>query len=261
MSNSSVSVSSGEVGAANGAVEVGAANGAVEVGAGSGAVEVSVGSGAVEVSAGSEPNVIFDWDDTLLCSSWLDSMGFNLNTPDSEIEGIRSHLNILEEAAANLLRRALISSPKGVVIITNAELGWVELSCRKFIPKVLGILSNITVVSARSTFEHQFPNAPDVWKAEAFRIKIREYFGDKPIDLRKDVLSFGDSIHERKAVHKATSTMGSSTLTKSVKFVERPTIEQLVRQQNLVASCLFEICKKDESLDLMLTIQLIYSSE
>ena len=233
MSNSSVSVSSGEVGA---------------------------GNGAVEVEKGHKC-VIFDWDDTILCSSWLDSMGFNLNTPDCEIQSIRPHLDILEEAAANLLRRALVNEPSGVMIITNAQTDWVELSCKKFLPKVLGILSKITVVSARSTFENQFPNDPEIWKAEAFRIKIREYYGDKPIDLRKDVLSFGDSIHERKAVHKATSTMGSNTLTKSIKFVERPTIEQLVRQQNLVASCLFEICKKDESLDLMLTIQLIYSSE
>jgi hypothetical protein len=248
MSNSSVSVS----------VSSG------EVGTGNGAVEVSAGSGTVEVDAGSGTNskkcVIFDWDDTLLCSSWLDSMGFNLNTPDCEIQSIRPHLDKLEEAAANLLRRALVNEPSGVMIITNAQTDWVELSCKKFIPKVLGILSKITVVSARSTFEHQFPNSPEIWKAEAFRIKIREYYGDKPIDLRKDVLSFGDSIHERKAVHKATSTMGSSTLTKSIKFVERPTIEQLVRPQNLGASCLFEICKKDESLDLMLTIQLIYSS-
>ena len=48
--------------------------------------------------------------------------------------------------------------------------------------------------------------------------------------------------------------------TKSIKFVERPTVEQLKRQVDLVSSCFDEIFRHNGSLDLMLTIQLLYAS-
>jgi hypothetical protein len=253
MSNSSASVD--KVGPISGAVEVGAKSGAVEVGAKSGAVEVKMQSSTKDGTC-----IIFDFDDTFLCTSYLNSLGIGLNTPDSEFEHIRPELKLLEDAVANLLERALFIT-ESVTIITNAQVGWVEYSCKKFLPKVYGILflRRIEVMSARAIFECEFPHEPTIWKTEAFKIKISNYYKDKPIDLRKDVLSFGDSIHERVAVHKATLSLGSSTLTKSLKFIEHPTIKQLVKQQNLVTSCLLEMCIRDEDFDLILTIPLIDS--
>ena len=75
---------------------------------------------------------------------------------------------------------------------------------------------------------------------------------------RRNILSFGDSIHERAAIHTVTATMGPSVRTKSIKFVERPTVEQLKRQVDLVLSCFEDICAHNGCLDLMLTIQLLY---
>ena len=46
------------------------------------------------------------------------------------------------------------------------------------------------------------------------------------------------------------------TLTKSIKFVERPSMEQLWRQLELVTNCFKDICSHDGDLDLMLTISL-----
>lgn len=86
------------------------------------------------------------------------------------------------------------------------------------------------------------------------------YSGRRP-DARKNVLSFGDSVHERAAVHRVTAGLGPATRTKSVKFVERPTLEQLKRQVDLVASCFEDIVRHDGHLDLMLTISLIYVGE
>ena len=77
--------------------------------------------------------------------------------------------------------------------------------------------------------------------------------------LPRNILSFGDSIHERSAIHKVTSVLGwPGVRTKSIKFVERPTVEQLKRQVDLVTSCLDAIVGHGESLDLMLTIHLLY---
>ena len=54
--------------------------------------------------------------------------------------------------------------------------------------------------------------------------------------------------------------MGASTLTKSVKFVERPTLEQLKQQVELVTKCFDEIAHHAGCLDLMLTISLLYDA-
>jgi hypothetical protein len=61
-----------------------------------------------------------------------------------------------------LVDRAVKSGP--VVIITNAETGWVELSCKKFMPRVLPFLAGVKVLSARSTFESLYPDSPADWK-------------------------------------------------------------------------------------------------
>lgn len=96
-------------------------------------------------------------------------------------------------------------------------------------------------------------------QVQAFYQEICAAYAGRRPDHRKNILSFGDSIHERAAIHKVTANMGAATRTKSIKFVERPTVEQLKRQVDLVASCFEEICKHDGSLDLMLTIQLLYN--
>lgn len=78
--------------------------------------------------------------------------------------------------------------------------------------------------------------------------------------LPRNILSFGDSVHERSAILRVTAAMGAGVRTKSIKFVERPTIEQLKRQVDLVASCFDAIVGHSESLDLMLTIHLLYNN-
>ena len=75
----------------------------------------------------------------------------------------------------------------------------------------------------------------------------------------RNILSFGDSIHERCAIHKVTAALGQGCVrTKSIKFVERPTVEQLKRQVDLVTSCFDSLVSHGESLDLMLTIHLAW---
>lgn len=199
--------------------------------------------------------IIFDWDDTLLSSSWLAQHGLRLDEPAVVPKEYMAHLEMLQESVITLLTIALKLGQ--VVIITNAETGWVEMSARKFIPGVLAILSKVKVLSARSTFEAIFPDSPSDWKVQAFYQEINSHYGDLHSDTRKNVLSFGDSIHERQAIHKVTEGL-PHTLTKSIKFVERPTVEQLKREVDLVTTCIEELVVHEGNLDLMLTIQLLY---
>jgi len=194
-----------------------------------------------------ESTVIFvDWDDTLLCSSYLSGAGYRL---DSELESsspIDRELKELEASVIGLLRLAM--SFGEVHIVTNAETGWVQLSAKKFLPGVVPVLDHLNVISARSTYETMFPDAPVKWKFCAFQEKL--YSENKS---PKNVISFGDSHVEREAVRAVTRGL-PSTKTKSVKFAEKPSMEQLRRQLELVTNCFQYIHSHEGDLDLQLTV-------
>mmetsp|Transcript_12581 Transcript_12581/g.44044 ORF Transcript_12581/g.44044 Transcript_12581/m.44044 type:complete len:350 (-) Transcript_12581:375-1424(-) len=197
--------------------------------------------------------IIMDWDDTLLASSWLASHGLRLDSP-SVPRSIMAQLEQLEESVLTLLWRA--AECGRVVVVTNAETGWVELSAQKFMPRVLPALeeAGVRVVSARSTFEPAFPDSPCDWKVQAFHEEVRAAVEEKRGDRVLHAISLGDSIHERQAIHQVMHGLPASR-TKSVKFVERPTASQLRRQVDCLAGCIEHLTLEDDHLDIMLNIQ------
>jgi hypothetical protein len=50
-------------------------------------------------------------------------------------------LSLLQESVLQLLHRAMCFGE--VVIVTNAETGWVELSAKRFLPGVVPLLAKI----------------------------------------------------------------------------------------------------------------------
>lgn len=102
-----------------------------------------------------------DYDDTLLASSWLAQNGLRLDGTEPVPKEAQEQLGLLAESAANLLKLAMQYGE--VIIITNAETGWVELSAKKFMPSLLPLLMNVRVISARSTFESMYAE-PSQWK-------------------------------------------------------------------------------------------------
>lgn len=67
---------------------------------------------------------IFDWDDTILCTTYLSSFQFLDIGPDT-----KSVLEKLDECSYRLLDRAKEKGQK-IFIITNAAKGWVEYSSK-----------------------------------------------------------------------------------------------------------------------------------
>jgi len=197
-----------------------------------------------------ETVIIFDWDDTLLCSSFLSSRGLKLDTDRAKVAEVESQLRELEQSVIAVLSLALTYGP--VHVVTNAETGWVQLSAQKFLPGVVPMLSKVTVTSARSTFESMFPDSPLKWKYYAFQERLA-LISQQSTKKEKNVLSFGDSHVEREAVRAVTRGM-PATRTKSVKFAERPSMEQLKRQIELVTNCFQYIHNHEGDLDLQLTV-------
>jgi hypothetical protein len=230
--------------------------------------------------------IMLDWDDTLLASSFLSGRGYRVDSaspaPADADPNDAAQLKALEQAVCALIRLAL--SYGHVNIVTNAETGWVELSAQKFMPAVVPLLSQVTVLSARSTYEPAHPDAPLKWKFYAFHERLRAAFGAGCMDARvsdsseasgvtpfsatstapitsdksemkKNIVSFGDSHVEREAIRAVTRGV-SGWRCKSVKFAERPTVEQLRRQLELVSNCFHYIVTHPADLDLQLTVTL-----
>jgi len=197
-----------------------------------------------------ETVIIFDWDDTLLASSYLSGRGFRLDTEKSKLVEIESQLKELENSVIAVISLALQYG--SVCIITNAETGWVQLSAQKFLPGVVSILNRVSILSARSTYESRYPESPLKWKFYAFQERLSNILFNQH-KKQKNILSFGDSHVEREAV-RAVTRGAPNTKTKSVKFAERPSMEQLRRQIELVTNCFQYIHNHEGDLDLQLTV-------
>jgi hypothetical protein len=179
--------------------------------------------------------ILIDWDDTLNPSSWCMKNGvLTVRAPfNSEIQALRE----LSLKVSLTLQRCLGNG--FVVIVTNAEAGWVELSAKSLLPDVSRLLAHIPVISSRSLFEAVVPDAPTLWKALTFGKLISEWFESFPEeillnDFSLEVLSIGDADHEREALLHVCSEHEVKFISKTIKLLERPTIEDLKKQHDVI---------------------------
>lgn len=193
--------------------------------------------------------LIFDWDDTLLPSTWLVEHGLNLQEHSQPSEDEREQLNQIAIRARMTLEAAQLLGE--VVLVTNAERGWIELSCQKFMPSLYASLEGLKLISARSTYEELGISSPSEWKFLAFESEINEFYTLFPPERRRNIISLGDSRHEREALIRVAETM-LNCCTKSIKFVEQPEVGQLIKQHDLLLSSLGQLLQHDGNLDLCL---------
>ena len=112
-----------------------------------------------------ETLIIFDWDDTILPSSWLAKNNLYIDLDIIPKEYL-SQLSSLQKSISLLLERAITCG--NFIIITNSDAGWVEVSCKKFLPEIVPLLSKIKILSARSSFQSEELDSPIDWKFKAF---------------------------------------------------------------------------------------------
>lgn len=145
-------------------------------------------------------------------------------------------LRILENRVLSLLKTAVTLGT--VLIVTNAGDGWVELSSSRFLPAVRAFLQanyrSIKVISARARYVDAYREDPLQWKARTFADELDAIY-DVPCQLSFPfhVVVLGDSVGDRYAAHLAASALteaGKPIVLKVVKFLERPTIDQLCKE-------------------------------
>mmetsp|Transcript_12941 Transcript_12941/g.15462 ORF Transcript_12941/g.15462 Transcript_12941/m.15462 type:complete len:275 (+) Transcript_12941:98-922(+) len=214
--------------------------------------------------------IVFDWDDTLMSSSWVDREKLiQIDSFSSLPVVLQQMFSTLEGHVAKCLNEA--TKLGSVIIITNAEAGWVEYSSKRFMPRLIPILNQTRIVSARSTYERFYPGAPLCWKAAAFAHEANVAFSQidsesdqnsstslhsdsKSSFVGRQIISFGDSNEERTAVKIAAGQLDA--IAKSIKFVDLPTPDQLCQQIETVTGWLQWVIGHTSELDLMMKASL-----
>jgi hypothetical protein len=171
-----------------------------------------------------ETLTIFDWDDTLLCSSFLSA-----HSKDGELpSATKQHLRNIEASTRQLLEFAIRRGK--CIIVTNAVEGWVEYSAAKYLPGLCDVLAKVQVISARSTYGQTMPDQADEWKVQAFRA-LRQQLGDQ-VHLNLTVI--GDSEMEMLA-GKVLSQEFDHVVLKTIKLKEAPSPEDLFKEHQVIS--------------------------
>lgn len=185
--------------------------------------------------------IIFDWDDTLLCTSWLRDYDYERGVGPVEEVPLRQIARYAREA----LEVAVRAGP--TYIITNAAVGWVEYSAAKWAPELLPILRQVRVISARDKFEASFPDDVMQWKIHAF-LEVQRQLDSTPIT---NLVVLGDADYEIEAAR----IMGGEFeegLVKTVKFQRYPEPEAHVKELELVSKNMEKIIGSVRNLKVVL---------
>ena len=170
----------------------------------------------------------FDWDDTLLCTSYLQPTGalidMEINKRDKDI------ISDLDSLVSKLLLKTMNI---GIVfIVTNGAPGWVELSSTKYYPKTSKILQKIKVISARGLCERKYPGDIRQWKKIAFEYAL-ETLEDINKNIVTNILCMGDSNMEMEAAYYLKECFPNAYL-KTIKFKECPTHIELEKELKII---------------------------
>ena len=137
---------------------------------------------------------LLDWDDTLMCTSFITKKKLKLSASESEIV----------EHFGSLVSQFLTKCKKlgTVIIITNSNESWVKKTAFEYMKMKEQILKDIFIISTRDIFENQDVSKKD-WKKIVFEKLLEKY--EKKIknlvcasDLPEDIEIFKNLIKQHK---------------------------------------------------------------
>ena len=188
----------------------------------------------------------FDWDDTLLCTSYLVPSGalndMEVNKKDKPI------ISSLDSLASKLLSKTLKLGY--VFIVTNGAPGWVELSSTKFYPETAKVLRNVKIISARGLCEKNLPGDIRQWKIKAFKYALDTIQINKNIPT--NLIFFGDSIIEMESSYNVKECFSNAYL-KTIKFKENPSHTELEKELKIIFTQLDSILTNFKNLSIKVT--------
>jgi len=195
---------------------------------------------AASAALAKETLLIFDWDDTILPTTWLQrihnlSGGFMLT---KESQALVSALEVI--CCETLMLACCLGT---VIIVTNSVPGWVDQSCQLFMPRLSDLMRRFTIVARPM-------RAPLTFKTSAFQREFRTF---------RNLISVGDGNAERTASLRLQMSPelvpgGASKEAmrpiKSVKLLELPTCQQVYAQHEMLQQRIADIVGFRGHLDL-----------
>jgi hypothetical protein len=188
---------------------------------------------------------IFDWDDTLFPTSWLLYKKYINNNSMVSLSQLnledQSTLTNYSQKIAILLEKCLHIGH--VIIVTNADNGWISTCISKFMPNLVELITRILCYSAKHLFQKTF--IPFYWKVATFSHALHNYMDKK---YQTSVISFGDSEYEKNA-NKLFCMNYENCYSKVIKYIENPSITQLEKENDLVSNYIHHICSYAGNID------------
>jgi hypothetical protein len=184
--------------------------------------------------------IIFDWDDTLLCTTYLNSLGILSDSFDIAENShgyfmkVFSEIEKLDDLVYQTLSKSILLGK--TYIITNSERGWVQYSANKLFPRTSQILSQIQIISARGEFGEMFPGDNKQWKIQAFL----EILKTVDVNLVTNLICLGDNMIEIEAANILASKF-PKVFIKTIKFKEVPKPLEIIKQLKKVLDQFEEI--------------------
>lgn len=203
----------------------------------------------VSPSLAKETLIVFDWDDTILPTAWLERSNAFVGAMQHGNLRVEVQQKLAELASRSAATLSLSEKLGHVLLITNSSPGWVEQSCALFMPQLLKQIRGYKICAK------PLQESPLTFKNGAFRRESRAF---------RNVVSIGDGDAERAAMlrmlpgHDRRPLPGgvdgdqdpASRSLKSVKLVDMPTCQQLLQQHDMLQVRLCDVVGCRESLDL-----------
>ena len=167
-----------------------------------------------------EPNIdntlfIFNWDDTLLCTSYLQK---NKNLTKKE----KDQMKICENELYELINNTLLKGK--IFLITNLDMTNIETSIIKYYPSLHSRLNEVDIISTNSNLDNNTN-----WKISAF-VENQKNVNN---DIIKNIICFTDYYVQDNIV-KILRKIYPYAIIKVIKFKESPDPYELGKQFILV---------------------------
>lgn len=200
--------------------------------------------------------IIFDWDDTCFACTEFAKRGID-HTCSEEVRQAAAHeLQQLDYLVQQTFYRALEMAR--VIIVTNADEGWVEATAQRFLPGVARYFPFLTIISARALCM-PFESNIYMWKRHAFDSCVQQFLQPCPVDgthtcniecrfARRQILSIGDSLLERDAVQ-CMAFNHPGLVAKSLKLIDQPSVAVLENQHKAMYTHLAQLFLAEREFD------------
>ena len=181
---------------------------------------------------------IFDWDDTLFCTKYLET--FQLNFTDIfsfkySLEETNPYLlNQLKELENSIIQLfyEIVECNFQIFIVSNADLKWIENCLVQFFFDLNTLIKdeNIKIYSAKNIFNGV---SSCLCKIKCFKKVILDNFKDTNLILK--ILSIGDSKHEKKAtLNLCKLNYYEKINVKFIQTIRSPSLRSIILQLNYI---------------------------